>query len=65
MTSLDPALRARIDGLVRGHRVVLFMKGTRAAPRCGFSAAAVGTLDGVFPRSHTRTRRRLRIGAQS
>ena len=48
MTSLDPTLRARIDGLVRGHRVVLFMKGTRAAPRCGFSAAAVGTLDGVL-----------------
>jgi monothiol glutaredoxin len=47
--SLDPALRARIDALVRGNRVVLFLKGTRAAPRCGFSAAAVGTLDGVLP----------------
>jgi monothiol glutaredoxin len=45
--SLDPALRARIDDLVRGHRVVLFMKGTRAAPRCGFSAAAVGALSSL------------------
>jgi monothiol glutaredoxin len=46
--SLDPALRQRIDALVRKNRVVLFMKGTRAAPRCGFSAAAVGTLDAVL-----------------
>lgn len=46
--SLDPALRQRIDALVRGNRVVLFMKGTRAAPRCGFSSAAVGTLDGIL-----------------
>ena len=46
--SLDPALKSRLDALVHGNRVVLFMKGTRAAPRCGFSAAAVGTLDGML-----------------
>ncbi len=43
--SLDPALKSRIDALVRAHPVVLFMKGTRDAPRCGFSAAAAGALD--------------------
>ena len=32
--SLDPALRERIAGILASHRVVLFMKGTRAAPRC-------------------------------
>jgi monothiol glutaredoxin len=42
---LDPALKTRIEDLVHGHRVVLFMKGTRAQPRCGFSAAATGALD--------------------
>jgi monothiol glutaredoxin len=44
---LDPALHARIDGLVRSHRVVLFMKGDRRTPRCGFSATAARALDGL------------------
>lgn len=43
--SLSPATRARIEGLLADHRVVLFMKGTRHAPQCGFSAAAVDRLD--------------------
>lgn len=46
--SLDPALHARIDALVRSHRVVLFMKGDRRAPRCGFSATAAQALDGLI-----------------
>ncbi len=46
--TLDPALHARIDALVRGHPVVLFMKGTRHAPRCGFSAAAAGALNSLL-----------------
>ena len=37
-------LRSRIDGLVRGKRIVVFMKGTPAMPMCGFSAAAVKAL---------------------
>jgi monothiol glutaredoxin len=47
--SLSPATRSRIDGLVQQHPVVLFMKGTRSAPRCGFSAATVGVLDELLP----------------
>jgi monothiol glutaredoxin len=35
----------RIEGWVKAHPVVLFMKGTRGAPRCGFSAAVVAALD--------------------
>lgn len=50
--SLTPHLRARIDGLLAGHRAVLFMKGRRNAPRCGFSAAAVELLGEVVPDFH-------------
>jgi len=34
----------RIDDLVKGHRVVLFMKGTAQFPMCGFSGRAVQIL---------------------
>jgi monothiol glutaredoxin len=34
----------RIDALVKGHRVVLFMKGTAQFPMCGFSGRAVQVL---------------------
>lgn len=37
--------RQQIEALVKDHKVVLFMKGTRAAPRCGFSARAVDLLE--------------------
>ena len=46
--SLSPELRQRIESIVRGNRVVLFMKGTRHAPRCGFSAAASDALNGLL-----------------
>lgn len=45
--SLDPALRARIDTLLAGNRIVLFMKGQPRAPQCGFSAKAIGALDAL------------------
>ena len=45
--SLDPALEERFDTLVTGHRVVLFMKGTRAMPQCGFSSRVVEILSGL------------------
>ena len=44
---LAPELRQRIETLLAAHPVVLFMKGTPEAPRCGFSAKAVGALSGV------------------
>ncbi|MFM2187456.1 MAG: Grx4 family monothiol glutaredoxin [Burkholderiaceae bacterium] len=34
----------RIDQIVKGHRVVLFMKGTAQFPMCGFSGRAVQVL---------------------
>ena len=38
-------LKQRIDELVRGNDVVLFMKGTPLFPQCGFSSRAVAILD--------------------
>jgi len=46
-SSLDPALRERIRRLLDDNRVVLFMKGDPGAPQCGFSARAVGALEGL------------------
>lgn len=46
---LTEALRQRIDGYVASDRVVLFMKGTRRAPQCGFSAQVVSILDELVP----------------
>ena len=34
----------RIEGLVKGHRVMLFMKGTAQFPMCGFSGRAIQIL---------------------
>ena len=51
--SLDSATRERIETLLKNHRVVLFMKGTRQQPMCGFSAAATNTLNELLPDYHT------------
>ena len=45
---IAPATRARIEGLLASHRVVLFMKGTREAPQCGFSAATTDRLNALL-----------------
>lgn len=37
-------LRTRLEGLIRSHKVVLFMKGTKQFPACGFSNAVVQIL---------------------
>lgn len=39
------SIHERIESWVRESPVVLFMKGTRRAPRCGFSATVVNVLD--------------------
>lgn len=41
---MDEALRDRIKSTIEGHHVVLFMKGNRNFPACGFSAQVVGIL---------------------
>jgi monothiol glutaredoxin len=39
------AVAQRIAGIVRDNDVVLFMKGTRFFPQCGFSSRAVAILE--------------------
>ena len=46
-TAIDT--RSRIETLLRQNPVVLFMKGSPSAPRCGFSAAASGILNELLP----------------
>ncbi len=41
-----------IDAIVKGHRIVLFMKGSPMAPACGFSAYAAGFLSALAPDTH-------------
>jgi monothiol glutaredoxin len=47
--SLDEKTRARISETIASDRVVLFMKGTRDFPQCGFSARVVQMLDQLLP----------------
>ncbi len=37
-------LKKKIEGIVKGNKIVIFMKGTPEAPRCGFSNQAVQVL---------------------
>ena len=39
------ATQVRIDDIVQGHDVVLFMKGTPLFPQCGFSSRAVAIME--------------------
>lgn len=40
-------VKQRIDEIVKGNKVVLFMKGTARAPQCGFSHTAVQILNSI------------------
>jgi monothiol glutaredoxin len=42
--NVAPELRQEIEALLSEHRVVLFMKGTKAFPMCGFSGTCVQIL---------------------
>lgn len=41
---MDAAVKEQIQNTVNENRVVLFMKGSRMFPQCGFSAQVVGIL---------------------
>jgi monothiol glutaredoxin len=47
--SLPAEFSERIESMLRSDRVVLFMKGTRQGPQCGFSAQVVQILDRLLP----------------
>lgn len=50
---LNDTLRARLQNLVDAHPVVVFMKGSRHLPQCGFSAQVVQVLDEYLPTYET------------
>ena len=47
--ALEEAVKQEITELITANEVVLFMKGNRQAPQCGFSATVVGILDSMLP----------------
>src|SRR5690606_32680238 len=47
-SAMDPSVREKIERAIRDHEVILFMKGTRSEPSCGFSARAVEVLDALI-----------------
>lgn len=49
----DEGTQSKIATLVKSHPVLLFMKGNRGAPQCGFSAAVVEILDRYVPEYQT------------
>ncbi len=51
--TLDPAVKKKIDDLVASDNVVLFMKGSRSFPQCGFSASVVNILNTMLPKYAT------------
>ena len=42
-------IEQRIESAIASSKVVLYMKGTRTQPQCGFSATVVGILDNLIP----------------
>jgi Grx4 family monothiol glutaredoxin len=51
--TLDPETRKKIEQLVTSDSVVLFMKGSRSFPQCGFSASVVNILNTLIPKYTT------------
>ena len=43
----NPELKQQVEEMIAGNQVLLFMKGTPEAPRCGFSMRVVGVLDSL------------------
>ena len=51
--ALTEETRSRIQQTLNQHKIVLFMKGNRQQPRCGFSAQVVSILEGLGVQYHT------------
>ena len=47
--SLSEETRSRIDSIIASDDVVVFMKGVRAQPQCGFSAQVMQILGQLIP----------------
>jgi monothiol glutaredoxin len=51
--NLTPEQRQKLEQMISSDDVVLFMKGTRSFPQCGFSASVVNILNTLIPRYTT------------
>ncbi len=47
--SLNPDVQQRIESIIKSDDVVLFMKGNRNFPQCGFSATVIQILNSLIP----------------
>jgi monothiol glutaredoxin len=50
---MDESVRGQIESTVKKHKVVLYMKGNRSFPQCGFSATVVSILNQLVPKYET------------
>lgn len=50
---MDDQLKQRIEGILGSNKIVLFMKGTKSFPQCGFSATVVEVLKRMEAEFHT------------
>jgi ABC-type transport system substrate-binding protein len=66
MSTVEQQIRDAIQEAIAENEVILFMKGTPEAPRCGFSARTVATLEalGAQVRTTTNNAARARIYRQ-
>ena len=46
-TALTPELKSRIDQLIANHKILVFMKGNKLMPQCGFSNNVVQILNSL------------------
>ncbi|XP_039119889.1 monothiol glutaredoxin-S7, chloroplastic [Dioscorea cayenensis subsp. rotundata] len=46
-SALSPELKSTLDKVVKSHKVILFMKGTKDFPQCGFSSTVVQILNSL------------------
>jgi monothiol glutaredoxin len=44
---MPPEIKARIEDLINAHKIVVFMKGSKLMPQCGFSNNVVQILNAV------------------
>lgn len=47
MTEAQPTLREQVETMISENQVMLFMKGTPDAPRCGFSMRTIQILEAL------------------
>lgn len=44
---MNEATKKRIEDLIQNNKIILFMKGNKLMPMCGFSGATIACLDNV------------------